>query len=871
MALRLALFLAFPVCCLAQTTGACTIEVVAGRGNAPPLPAVAVRFASQNPAPVRTDRSGHLFLSPNRYQVLRLDGKLLQFAAGEPNVSPYFSPQNPVFSYLTDFLTDDGQTFTVIDNSRIRQWLPDGSVQDIAGGITSGYKGDGGPATNSLLRGPTAIVRAFDGSLLIADSGNFRIRRIDPKGNIDTVAGSGGGDPTIGEGGDATFARIGPVSSLAAAADGSFYFVESSYPRLRVVDSKNTIHTLVTFGTGAPADPPVVPLSSANLGSDALVASGADGQIYLADSKTVRILKSDGNLYTVFTNSGPTYSLWNFAAGPDGTAYLSTNRGVLQIAPGSSTAVLVVGNDTTVSLDGVPAVNADISPSGLALDAGGLLYFASLLTVYRIQPDGTLAQVVTFPLGTQPAAIRSMTFDRQGRLLVVLNGQLQRVNADGSTAILANGTAFGNGRMAVSDDGTLYALDATATNLYAIADDGSLITLWSKPTGTSAFSVYPDAPLLRRPDGTFWIANNAALLQLAPDGTLAPVFQNTMSQYFQSGILDMAAESATGDLVLLDVNALSFRDAASGDVFRYGYLSNGRDWGQANYGTAAAGVVVPDGQGNVYVINRPAAQIERVRNYRQCLDAPRPESVGTSAFAGLPGTVAPGTSVTLNGVNLGPPQGATAVADSSGRLPFSLGNMTVTVGDRPAPILSAQSQSLTFQIPYGLDVAAIQASQGLNVNVPDLPVTLSYKGNAAPPLGTNLQATYPVVQPAAFTTSPTYFGLPYAFARNADGSINSQTNPAPYNSTVAIYINGIGELSPRRANGDAPAIPLRPAEATVAILTNFSGYYIEQPIVYMSESPDEVGFYQVNFLAQAPGPFQLAVGSIRVIFTVWLK
>jgi streptogramin lyase len=67
-----------------------------------------------------------------------------------------------------------------------------GRISTVAGSGRSGFGGDGGPATQSLLRDPHSIALDSDDRLYIADIGNHRIRRVDPKtGVIETFAGTG--------------------------------------------------------------------------------------------------------------------------------------------------------------------------------------------------------------------------------------------------------------------------------------------------------------------------------------------------------------------------------------------------------------------------------------------------------------------------------------------------------------------------------------------------------------------------------------------------------------------------------------------------------------------------------------------------------
>ena len=52
------------------------------------------------------------------------------------------------------------------------------SIQTVAGTGTGGFSGDGGPATTAELAGPRAVWGDHNGNLLIADSGNNRVRSV---------------------------------------------------------------------------------------------------------------------------------------------------------------------------------------------------------------------------------------------------------------------------------------------------------------------------------------------------------------------------------------------------------------------------------------------------------------------------------------------------------------------------------------------------------------------------------------------------------------------------------------------------------------------------------------------------------------------
>jgi hypothetical protein len=98
-------------------------------------------------------------------------------------------------------------------NARVRKVDSKGIISTIAGDGTPGYGGDGGPATQAHLNEPVAVPVDAAGNLYISDLGNYRIRKVDTNGIITTIAGNGG-NGFSGDGGEATQAALGwPVST----------------------------------------------------------------------------------------------------------------------------------------------------------------------------------------------------------------------------------------------------------------------------------------------------------------------------------------------------------------------------------------------------------------------------------------------------------------------------------------------------------------------------------------------------------------------------------------------------------------------------------------------------------------------------------
>jgi RHS repeat-associated protein len=171
------------------------------------------------------------------------------------------------------------------DNGRIRRVGPGGDIVTVAGSGASGFAGDGGPATQAQLRGPSGVAVAPDGTLYIADRLNYRVRRVTPDGVITTVAGTGVAGFS-GDGGPAIQAQMFPIA-LALDRDGNL-LISDGGRRIRRVSPDGVIVTVagngsLTFsGDGGLA-------TQAGFGSVEGLSVGLDGGLYVADVTANRI------------------------------------------------------------------------------------------------------------------------------------------------------------------------------------------------------------------------------------------------------------------------------------------------------------------------------------------------------------------------------------------------------------------------------------------------------------------------------------------------------------------------------------------------------------------------------------------------------
>ena len=143
------------------------------------------------------------------------------------------SAKNATFELLAGVAIALDGSVLVADNgaNRVRRIAPDGTISTFAGTGALGYAGDGGAATVALLSGPTELAVSADGSVYIAEWASRRVRKVLPSGVITTFAG--GGETTTFPSA-ARQITLPLVGGLAASPDGSLLFSgDSRVLRLR--------------------------------------------------------------------------------------------------------------------------------------------------------------------------------------------------------------------------------------------------------------------------------------------------------------------------------------------------------------------------------------------------------------------------------------------------------------------------------------------------------------------------------------------------------------------------------------------------------------------------------------------------------------
>ncbi|MDQ2921701.1 MAG: hypothetical protein M3R52_08865 [Acidobacteriota bacterium] len=213
-------------------------------------------------------------------------------------------------------------------NHRVRKVTSSGMISTVAGNVLAGFSGDGGPAISASLNSPAGVGIDAAGNLYIVDTGNQRIRKVNPNGTISTAAGNGVAG-YAGDQGSATNASLHfnrYTGNCAIDSAGNLYIPDTENHSIRKVGTDGTITTVASvhwpYSVAADAagaiyiggeDGVIVKVNAngtrtdvaAGLNVPAGVALDRAGNLYIADSHNHRVRKADPNGVTkIIAGSG---------------------------------------------------------------------------------------------------------------------------------------------------------------------------------------------------------------------------------------------------------------------------------------------------------------------------------------------------------------------------------------------------------------------------------------------------------------------------------------------------------------------------------------------------------------------------------------
>ncbi|MBL4665063.1 MAG: hypothetical protein JKY23_03800, partial [Nitrospinaceae bacterium] len=210
-----------------------------------------------------------------------------------------------IITTFSDFAFDHKGNMFISDrlNHQIRKVDSKGNISTIAGTGESSHYGDGGPAIEAAFRDPNALATDKEGSLYIGDSANNMVRKIDTKGIISTIAGNGNHEAT-GDGGPAMEAGIRNIDYLAVSPQGEVHIAGMNSNSIRKITKDGKIVMVAGtgyqgyFGDGGPA-------TKAMLKGPVAIAFDSKGNLYITDMGNNRIRKVDlKGIISTFAGTG---------------------------------------------------------------------------------------------------------------------------------------------------------------------------------------------------------------------------------------------------------------------------------------------------------------------------------------------------------------------------------------------------------------------------------------------------------------------------------------------------------------------------------------------------------------------------------------
>jgi uncharacterized protein (TIGR03437 family) len=467
------------------------------------------------PSGVAVDGSGNVYIADtgdNTIRIVTTDGVINRFA-GDSFPGFFADGQAATTGEVhtpSDVAVDSSGNVYIADtaNARIRKVTTDGLINTIAGNTSIGYSGDSGAATSANLTAPMSIALDSSGNLFFVDNGVSRIRKVDTKGIITTLAGNG--TPGFGgDGSDPTKAQLNFPTGIAIDGSGNLYVADSSNLRLRKIagGSISTVagNGLLSYsGDGGPGiaaqlngPQGVAADKSGNLfiadtGNNAVrqvakgggittfvgngtagsggnqlsgpqgVAADASGNVYITDTQNARVQKVAGGGASTLAGGSNFYTPVGGAVDATGNVYVADlNSNVVRvISPSGSVSTLAGTGNAGFSGDGGPAASAQLnSPQAVAVDGAGNIYIAD----------------------TGNYRIREVTLD--GKIRTIAGTGLPGFSGDGGTAVLAQiGPPAG---VAVDAGGNVYFTDG-GTRVRKVNSVGFIFTIAGN--GTQGYS-----------------------------------------------------------------------------------------------------------------------------------------------------------------------------------------------------------------------------------------------------------------------------------------------------------------------------------------------------------------------------------------------
>ncbi len=379
----------------------------------------AARFKA--PTALAVDQSGNVFVADTGNHVIRkiTPSGVVTTLAGSPGKSGSADGQGARarFSSPRGIAADPAGNLYVSDtgNHLVRVIRPDGTVSTLAG-LAASPGHDDGTGADARFSSPRGLRVRPDGKLIVADTGNHLLRLVSPLGAVSTLAGTPG---VAGrEDGPAASATFSSPSDVNLRPDGTVVIVDTDNHRLRTLSTNGVVatHSGLPGGSGFVDGAQSV---SRLKRPDAL--SATTDALYFTDhgNQALRRLSFADHVVTTIAEL-PVAAGGGLAASQTGAVLYLTDpaRHTLRAVHADGEASVVAGAiDTAGSADGTGPLSTFHSPRGMAVSRHGEVYIADSAnhTVRRFDPASGAVDTVAGVAGQAGIADGSASGDARLR------------------------------------------------------------------------------------------------------------------------------------------------------------------------------------------------------------------------------------------------------------------------------------------------------------------------------------------------------------------------------------------------------------------------------------------------------------------------
>ena len=780
-----------------------------------------------------------------------------------------------------------------------------GMLTRVAGTGAAGFSdGENVPATGVRITNPTSVALDAAGNVYIAETG--RVRKVS-KGIVTTIAGTGIAGVS-GDGGPAVAAQVSP-RAIAVDRTGNVFIADSGRVREVIGGVINTV-------AGGPLGPLAQPADNVPATSVVLnpigVAVDLAGNLYIADVQGGVRKVANGVMSTLT----PAVTAYAVAVDASGKVYVASTYQISELTGGVLTAVTandggallgqavavdaagnvyfpegysdyydflgldfrtrirkgsngflttVAGDSYTIPGNGPPTAAQLGTPSGVALDSAGNIYFSesdanrvvelSNGVLTTIAGNGTLGFAGDGGPATdaQLAAPAGIAIDSRGALYIadthnqrirkVVNGVITTVAGNGTRSIppldgtpALGPTLYFPAHVAVDGADNLYYTDENASVrkisggvITMVACSGKYGYVGDNVPAITAQCKAPGAMVFDQ-TGNLYFADtgNGYVREVTTDGMIHNVAGIGKTQ--GDGIAAVnaliapqtLAVDATGNIYIGEPETI--RKISNGVIHTIAGGGEGDGLAMSNAIGAINGMAV-DSQGRIYFSDSGQDEIRAL-----VPQSGAPVSIASveNAASNLQSWVVPGEILVITGTGLGPASLTMGTLTLDGVFDTQIAGASVDINGVPAPMIYASDRQVAAVAPY----------RGI-MNIPGVlnQITVTYQGSVSKPF--RIAGAQWVL--GLFTSDSS--GAGQAAAINQDGTLNSPSHPAAAGSYISLYATGEGVTKPGGMDGKLASAPL-PIPAA-AIIVTIGGKTVTPS--YAGGAPGEVaGLMQVN-------------------------